>query len=375
MAKQLLRCAILVPYTLWLAAPLASAASSDASEAKALSFQLQARLLLKLPEVNFSAVKSLPGGDLVFLAQDRWGIHRFVRASESLASFGLHSVPESARASIQVKGDFTVDGAGSVYVPANWFEWQHGSTPKAGVFVFGADGRYLRTIEFAMQCSPEKIAVDSNGNILVLSLDAAYLKGREKRCFLLHKFTKQGILVGSFSACPMASQNGKAEFAVPGAALSALREEADRGHVWIQDGQIYHVLPASRLLRVFDREGKPVREVSLTPPESATLLAGGGMTAAPNNDQVWRIISRPDGTYLVEWLHSEAAGTSGQRRTTFLALHDSDGRPLTSAVHPPVRPSIPVAADSQGRIIFLLLKWASADRPEMEMAPAVLSVR
>ncbi len=130
-----------------------------------------------------------------------------------------------------MKGDFTVDGAGSVYVPANWFEWQHGSTPKAGVFVFGADGRYLRTIEFAMQCSPEKIAVDSNGNILVLSLDAAYLKGREKRCFLLHKFTKQGILVGSFSACPMASQNGKAEFAVPGAALSALREEADRGHV------------------------------------------------------------------------------------------------------------------------------------------------
>lgn len=148
-------------------------------------------------------------------------------------------------------------------------EWKHGSTPKAGVFIFDREGRYTGTTELAMQCAPERIAVDSNGDMFASSLDAAYLKGREKDCSLVHKFTRQGQHVVSFSACPPAAQAEGARPGVRGTAVSALRAEAERGHVWIQNGQLYHVLPSSRLLRVFDRDGRAVREATLVSPDSA----------------------------------------------------------------------------------------------------------
>lgn len=358
-----------------LAGCTAVAASWDGSEAKTLTFQIDAKVPLKLPEVNFGAVKSLPGGDLAFLAPDRWGIHRFSRASGSVSSFSLHAVPESSRASVQVRGDFAVDGAGNVYIPANWFEWKHGSTPKAGVFIFDRGGRYLGTTELAMQCSPERIAVDSTGDFFVLSMDAAYLKGRQKECSLVHKFTRQGQHVVSFSACPTVLQAEGPGPGLRGAAASALREEAERGHLWMQNDQLYHVLPSSRLLRVFDRDGHLVREAAFVAPDSAALLASGGMTQAAGTSRVWRIVGRPDGSFLVEWQHAETSGSRGRLQTTFLALHDSSGRPLTKAAHPPARPGIPVASDSEGRIVFLFLNSAAPERPEVEMALAAVRLQ
>jgi hypothetical protein len=113
------------------------------------------------------------------------------------------------------------------------------------------------------------------------------------------------------------------------------------------------------LLRVFDSDGKSIREASLDPPDSSALLAAGGMTANASANQVRRIIGMADGAFLVEWLHAESVGGAGQRRTTFLALHDQAGRPLTAAAHPPSRPAVPIHCDSQGRVLFLHLNRIS----------------
>lgn len=361
---------------LCLSALLAAAASVAGADVKALRFNVENIEVLKLPDVNFSAAKVLPNGDVTFLGPDRWGIHGLSRLSGTIQSFSLHAVPESTHADIQMKDDLAVDGEGRIHVPANWFEWKQASTPKAGVFVFERSGRYLATIELKMQCATERVAVDSAGNLIVLALEAASLKGLRKECFLLHKFTRKGEHLTSFSPCPEANIAGTSGSADSrNSDLARLRADVDRGHLWIRNGLVHHVLPVSRLLRVFDAEGKKVQEIALIPPASDMLLAGGGMTASSADDQVWRILSMSNGSFLVEWLHVEKAGSAGQRRGTYLALHDQHGRALSSAAHPPSRPAIPLYCDNQGRVFFLLLNRISAERMEVQLAQTSLELQ
>lgn len=332
---------------------------------RTLSFQVESNSLAGLPDVNFSAVKIAPSGALLFKTPDRWGIHQVSGTSDVVNSFSLHEVPEAARANLQMKRDFTIDSKGNFIIPANWFEWKRGSQLKAGVFIFDANGRYTSTVQFAMQCSPEGIEVDSKGNFLVLGVEGAYLRGTKKDCYLLHRFTSTGEHVGSFSRCPAVRLSEQHVPGHPSSAGEALRMEAEDGRLWIHNGLTYHMLPLSRLVRIFDADGGLHREVTLTPPESASLLATGGMTADPSRVQVRRIIPMIDGSYLVEWLHSEQVSSSGMRRTTFLAVHSQDGYPLSTATHPPARPSIPILCDNDGRILFLHLNQASGGRLEL----------
>lgn len=359
----------------WLAVLVAHGQSpkSDSGRTipRTLSFQIESNSPVGLPDVNFSAVKTAPSGAFFFKTPDRWGIHRVSQTSDVVNSFSLHEVPEAARANLQMKRDFTIDANGNFIIPANWFEWKRDSQPKAGVFIFGANGRYASTVQFAMQCSPEAVEVDGKGNFLALAVEVAYLRGQKKDCYLLHKFTSTGEHIGSLSRCPTVDLSEQHVLGYPSSVGDALRMQAENGQLWIRDGLTYHMLPLSRLVRIFNAEGGLHREVTLTPPESASLLATGGMTADPSRDQLRRIIPMVDGSYLVEWLHSEPVSSSGMRRTTFLALHSQDGYPLSTATHPPARPSIPILCDSDGRVLFLHLNQASGGRVELVRASLI----
>ncbi len=171
--------------------------------------------------------------------------------------------------------------------------WKSGRGAKSGVFVFERTGGHNATVVLDLEGSPERIAVDATGQFYVLSLDAA----------------------------------------------------------WVEGGLVYHVLPQSRVVRVFDTGGALVREIALAPPDGTDLLAPPGLRADPASNQVARILRLRDGRWLIEWIHMERSPGRG-RRTTFLSLHGEDGRPLSQAAHPPSRPSIPVGTDAGGRCVL-----------------------
>lgn len=362
----------MVAVILLLGGAVTGAAVPGAEASRALGFHVESTAVLSLPDVHFSQAKCAPGGGFLFLAPDRWAMHRLSPTGQR-ASFSLHAVPEAARATVQMSRGFDADPQGRVYVPGMWFGWERGSSPKAGVFIFDAGGRHLETVELPVQIAPEHVAVDAAGDFVVLAVEAAYLQGRKAECYLLHRFSRQGEHRGSFSPCPSGLLPGASAPQQRGAAHTPLRAEAERGSLWIRDGLIHHVLPATRVLRVFSGEAKPVREVKLIPPDSTGLLAQGGMRADPAGNQISRLVALPDGRFLVEWFHSEPAGASGQYRTTFLALHGPEGQPLTSAAHPPPgRPSIPLDCDGQGRVLFLHLARGGEEKVELVRASIVL---
>lgn len=358
------------PATLLIVCGMQGMASraADARGTRSLSFRIESIRPVALHSVHFSTVKTSPGGGLVFLAPDRWAVHRLSASGEAL-SYSLHAVPETSRSRVQVNRDVAIDGSGKIYVPGNWFEWRKDAPPKAGVFVFEPDGRYSHTIELRLWCSPEHIAVDADGNIVVLGLEAGYVRGRREECRLLHRFAPDGKLLESFSSCPEAPPPGEVDRSQRPALRRRLSEEAERGDLFIRGGKIFQVLPQARTVRIFAGGSRLLQEVSFVPPESSRLLAEAGMRADPAGSRISRVVPLPDGRFLVEWLQIEPVGSSGQRRTTFLALHGPDGRPLSEAAHPPAgRPSIPVDCDWEGRVLFLHLNPEGSGRVELVRA-------
>jgi len=339
-----------------------------------LAFRVEARVALNLTELNFSAVRVLSDGGLLFLSADRQSIQRLAHPAGPANSFNIHSVPQVARASVRCGPDVGFDDARRVYVPAVWAHRDGGGSAKAqaGVFIFDADGRHVATVELPVRTAPERILVHPSGDLIVLGLDADYFNGRKPDCFLLHRVNLQGQLVRSFSPCPLPMEGlpGAGALRVP---TADLREEVGRkADLWMTGRDLFHLLPVSRRLRIFESEGELKREVVFSLPERSELLARFGLRSQPAQTQVSKVVCLPTGTFLVEWLHIERVAAWRERRLTYLALHDSDGVPVTAASDPPASPSVPIGADAQGRVLFLWLNRSPAPRVELLLARAVV---
>ncbi len=336
-----------------------------------LGFQIESSEVLPLPNAHFSVARRAPDGALWFLAADRWAVHR-IQPGSPASSFGLHAIPEASRADVRLSRSLAVDARGRIYIPGVWSEWGRGSTAKAGIFVLDERGRPTQTITLPLQMDPAQVAVDDAGNLIVLGwTESAMRRGGE--CQLLHRFAPDGTHHGSFSPCPQRAALAAPSFDERRSAFLGLKDDVLEGLLWSRGDRIYHVLPGERLLRIFTGGGLLVQEATFQPPESSRLLAEAGARANPAGDRIHRLVPLPDGRYLVEWLHVEAVGRSGQRRATFLALHDSQGRPLTRAAHPvPAHPSVPVDCDPDGRVLFLHLTREGGEKVMLIRASVVL---
>jgi hypothetical protein len=334
-----------------------------------LIIEVEGRERIPLPEVHFSGIRQLPNGHLVFRTADRWGIQVVDQTTGAVASHSLHSVPEGTAGSVEFGADFDVYDAGNFLIAGVWKEWKAGTNMRASVFIFTPGKGFGPRQDLGFAGRPERIAALPEGGYVVLAVDPACVRQLESECFLLHKYSSRGERAASFSAIPTGLEPSQRKVS-PRETAARLRSETERGHLWVQDGQIFHILPVSRRLRVFNKDGHLVREAVLTAPQSTGLLALHGLTSNLNAPQVWRAIARPDGTLLVTWLHIENAG-GGQRRGEYFALHGPDGRPLTKAALPEFRPAIPFRSDSEGKVYFLHLSSAT----QIELVRARLRIR
>lgn len=340
----------------WILFLVAGSVAAAAEAEKTLAITVQAQTRLELPDIHFSGVKRLPDGALVFRTADRWGIHAVGRKDGGPGHFSLHSIPQAARGTVEIGADYAADGNGTLYFPGTYKEWRAGAPLQAGIFVFSADGRHVRTIGLPIGGRPERIVVDAGGSLYVVALDPQCVWQRQAACMLLHKYSPSGAHVASFGAV---ASGFRADGAAAGAPeLARLREEAERSHLWLQDGVLHHVLPRSRSHRVYDLDGQLIREVVLEPPRRGPQ---GDESDRPE-DTVWRVVGAGKGQYLVNWLHAERAG-NGQRMSNYLAVHDESGKAVSAGALPPLPPSIPFYCDADGNVYFIHL--ASATEVEL----------
>ena len=209
-----------------------------------------------------------------------------------------------------------MDSAGRIFVPATWRLHPRGGA--AGIFVFDRTGRYQRTIPLP-QRSVRHIALGANGEVFTLGLDTNFIRGRTDSCFLLGRYTQEGKLAAAFSPCPG-----------HGAEIARLNTEIDRGSIWIKDGNLYQLMPLSRVVRVFDaKTGRWSAETTLEAP-------GLGVS------ELWRVLSLANGEYLAEW-----------RDARVLTVHNASGRVIARAENAELPSSVPITSDDHGAVTFL----------------------
>jgi hypothetical protein len=262
-------------------------------------------------------------------------VHRIGDNDETIARMRLQPPPEGANAQV-LYSDIAVDSKGGMFVGATWTRQPSGGG--AGVLVYDTEGRYERTIVLSPRSNMRHLAMDASGNLFVLGIDPGYFRGVSNLCLLVHKYSPDGNRVTAFSSCPIPA----GDRSVQGPAWEQLSFEVDRGSLWIENGKLYHVLPSSGVIRVFDpTTGLGLGEIALRLPQSDELasLATGPSVA-------WRVLSRGSDGFLVVWSVPTAAG-----RTSVLVTHDRSGKPTGPRSR--VRTGMPVASAPNGHIFFL----------------------
>ena len=211
---------------LWyLAVGVCFGAVQSPARSKDLRFRVTSATALNHPEANIGAVKLSAEGDLLFLTSDRRDIHRFTPDGRRAFSWRLDPAPATASAEVQVKDDFTTDAQGRLYVAASWGEPGGRAASGTGILVFDPAGRHEKIIPLENVASAERIAMDPQGMLYVLSLDTAWLRDRTRECYLVHKFTPGGKKVASFSPCPDQRVTSAAPSGASGSAISQLYAE------------------------------------------------------------------------------------------------------------------------------------------------------
>ncbi len=294
-------------------------------------------------------------GSIYFVNYETWRIFRLTPSTGDTEEVRLSGVPPDLSASIAFVYDLGVDADGKLYVPANW---RLSGVRLSGFLVFDRRGRYLRAVRLEPSLWLFRhIAVEDGGDLIALGAEGGSLSRRGfGPCYLLHKYSSEGLRRTAFSRCPPEPK--------PDPFLRGYRDprldEPARSQIWIQDGLLHHLLPVSRLIRVFDLEGTPVREISLDPPPASHLLLRRSIIAGPDaRVEITRLLPLPDGRLLALWKHSSVS---------YWSLQDRDGLPLSQATDPRFPP--PEFVDDAGDAYFRVRRFG--ERAHLGRARIVL---
>ena len=217
----------------------------------------------------------------------------------------------------------------------------------SGVVSVAADGT-LRTTLHQPPVEVRRIAIDQGGNVYALGLDPDYLRFRSDVCLLVHKYAPDGRRVTAFSNCP--GNDGHRVRSGAGVSGSPyynrLKLEVERGQLWIDGGFVYHFLPLSWRVRVFDPGGTMIKEVFLTPPPEDEVLSKPFVLPGPGDERWIRgMYTISGGRYLVQWILQ-----AGTHRRQYFAVHDQDGNVVS---RPLVSDLLPIQSDGSGNVYFL----------------------
>ena len=271
---------------------------------------------LSLSEVG-GVIQRGPDGAIYFLRVEDGIVHR-LNTDNSISRFQLSPTPETAFGTVDLLQDMHIDAVGNLSVPAIW-----GRPPKnggVGVLVFDSAGRYLRTVSFTPGIGVRHIAVYGNGNVFALGIDPAYYRRTDPLCLLVHKYSPDGKRLTAFSSCPPELAGDKR---TSGSGWNRLNQEVDRGRIWIDGSRLYHLLPFSHSIRVFDAStGSQVDDLELQGPSALEPPAAGGTEETGTAEMLWHVVRMTDGRYLARWsMQSGAPGAASVHPATSMTVH------------------------------------------------------
>jgi hypothetical protein len=345
-------------YALLFSAPAPLDAAGD------LRFETMERIPCQVPDRVAGLARS-HSGDFILVSGKGSTVSRLDSTTGALESFPLRGIPAQIGSNLEMISSIDVDRSGRLLLPAMWRGV--GRSHHLGVFVFAPGGTLDRAIELQPVVLARHIAVGESGAIYVLGIDPAYFKSEQERCNLVHRYDPDGVRTDSFSPCPSELDLRRPGDVRPGPDWGRLTGESDRGRLWIEDGSVYHVLPVSKRVRVFDGAGRMNREFVLSPPPTAAdlLRSYGQQDLTLSGESVGRIWPATNGRFIVQWLHTERRGNA-QHNFPYLTVHDSEGAPVSRAATLPCKQCTPLGVDGD-RIMTFLVKVAP-DRRELMRA-------
>ena len=346
----------------WLAAAGACGQPS-AAEPGRLRIEALERRLLEAAGAGAAHFRLAPGGAVWALDRGQAALYRYAPGRSEPARVRLaERFPQFRETGVNLLPGFAVDGAGRALVPAVWF--RPGRRFTAAVFVVEPGSGGL-AVMLPPPVEIRHVALGEEGTFYVLGTDAGYFRGTAAECNLVHWYSAEGERLASFSRCPESPPGAPA-----GALLQRLNRETESGRLWTRAGLVYHVLPLSRQLRVFRRDGTPVRRAWLQPPVQEPAAGGTPFFATEQfSDQVQRIVPIANGGFLIQWLASQRQG-AGRRNFPYLALHNAAGEAISRPRPLPWKRSALAFSDEEGRCYFL--RWISPERYELIRTTASL---
>ncbi|MBI3682448.1 MAG: hypothetical protein HY235_18875 [Acidobacteria bacterium] len=232
---------------------------------------------LRLAVGSISEMRHADGGVLYGIAKDFRSAWRVFESGEAV-EIHLGLAPDLGLGSLNAFQGFAVDQAGQIHIPMVGKMTNREFV--CGAFQYTESGSFRRFIRFQSPFEVRRLAIDSNGTILALGLDAAYFRGMAERNFMIRRYAADGRLLGAFSDETPETPDRATPYAKT--FLRRVQREADLGDLWLSGGRVFQLMQASARLRVFSAEGTPIEEVRfLDPePEPAPAATCASMTAA-----------------------------------------------------------------------------------------------
>lgn len=320
---------------------------------------------LKFPIYSFTGLSVSPGGVVYSTINEDREVHMLALRDGKTRTLRLRDLPQDL-SKWQLGPKVAGDREGYLYVAGHDRDLSFRERPSSellGVLVFKPDGRYNSQLSLTPSIEVMHMIVDALGNLFVLGVEVESLYNSLSPCLMVYKYSRTGAQLTTFSSCPRMPEGRPAEQS-PGQLLSRRENTARAGQVFLYDGLIHHVIFPSRIIRIFESDGRPVRELRLSSPNAFGLAQVNG------RDEVSHVVVLRSGRFLVEWTHVEQT-EFGSRRTVFLRVHDRDGSVLTEAGVVPVTQSLLLYAGPDENIYFLGLRRAG----QQELIRARLTLR
>ncbi len=311
-----------------------------------LEWNIVGRRPIPIADDAFTVARNMANGDVLLFSSRSAKVQRISPLLGGVHTFAATNISELEGMKVNWLDDIASTPDGSTLLPVIWRAAPRNTS--FGLAVFDRNGAHRRMIRLQPPAEIRHFTTTPSGGFVVLGLDPAFFRRQTSQCLLLHEYAVDGSRIRSFSPCPEGLELLRPGQPQPGPGYQWLKDEVDRGKVWVESDRLYHLLPRSRSIRVFDLTGKMTRQIAMeTPAFPATLRD----TPSDARSDVADAFMAGPGQIVALWSRI-AEGGGRAARSRYLAIHNLAGKAITPAALPS-REQMPIGSAASGSLLII----------------------